>query len=302
MPLHYRARNTGVKVKLFAPAYVPGSGVPAGASFARALEASYHTVAGVVGFAAPGVMRESHYLNGVRTLLLEPSARNLVVRSSPSDVTAGTGWQSSLSLNQGAVVGADGAAGTGVQNHCNTVNDASAWYENLAFPLGSYWHSSYAKNAVDGARYFRHSQSSAGVAVYSADHLTTAAWVRYIDKLTNADAANVNLGWRGAITGGNNLSRQFYGYQLEDAALSIVATSYIRTSGAALTRPMDDLQYPVAGTLYEKYYDDTGALQESIRNYVANTTIIGNKPRYYVSLKLGIGAAYTLAQMRAALV
>lgn len=297
MGLRIRLSVGGTKVKLFAPAYVPGSGVPAGASFARALEASYLTQTGLVAFVAPGVMRESHYVGGVRTLLLEPSARNLCPNSNPNNAA----WQSFLSLNQGPVIGADGVAATGIQNHQNTVTDGSAWYQNVAFPLGSYWHSSFAKDGVDGHRYFRHSQSSAAIAVYGPDHLTTAAWLRYSAKLTNADAANVNLGWRGAVTGGNNLSRQFFGYQMEDAAVSIVPTSYIRTAGAALTRPIDDLQYPAGGTLYEKYYDDLGVLQESIRVYVANTTLAPARPRAYVSLKLGLGV-YTLAQMRLALV
>lgn len=292
MPLHFRPTRSGISL---AVRYSPGKALPNGIAFVRNLEASYHTQAGLVVFAAPNVPRDSHYIAGVRTLLLEPASTNIVPFSSPAYVGAG-GWQAFLALNQGAVPGADGVVGTGAQIHCNTVTDGSAWYETFGFALGSWWHSSYAKNGVDGPRYFRHSQSSAAVAVYGVDHLTTANWLRYGTKIVNADAANVNVGWRGAVTGGNNLSRQFYGYQVEDGALPAF-TSYIRTNGAAVTRPVDDFRLNKSGTLYEQYYDDAGALQESVRAYVANTIVIGNRPRGYIALKLALGT-YSLGQMR----
>jgi len=86
--------------------YVAGEDIAArGGVFARTGTATFVDRAGVVRTAADGVPRDGHWINGERTLLLEPSRENLCIRSEEFDT-----WtvQSGASASANSTVAPDG--------------------------------------------------------------------------------------------------------------------------------------------------------------------------------------------------
>lgn len=75
--------NNGIDLQWYA-----GDALPAGSTFTRASTGAYNDASGVLQSAASGVLRDSHYIGGVRGVLREPGAVNKVLQSE----NFGTTW------------------------------------------------------------------------------------------------------------------------------------------------------------------------------------------------------------------
>ena len=62
-----------------------------GSTFSRTGDARYHDADGVVQVAATGVLRNAHYVNGRRAVLLEPGRTNLCIRSQELNLWSASG-------------------------------------------------------------------------------------------------------------------------------------------------------------------------------------------------------------------
>ena len=284
------------RAKLFAAPYSPGGGLPAGASFARALEGAQTANDGTLSFVGPNVLRESHYINGVRTLLIEGPATNLFV-ANLSDAT----W---LAFGQSVDTPNFRAGVDGVANARKIVgsNADAQIYRTPTLAVDNYALSYYALSLAAGnsmrvGMYGNPNTNDYSSTAYpNAFALSATNWRRLV-WARNAPTGLTQLGTR--ARGGGFTSPECYvcGYQTE---VGLYATSLIRT---ATTRPADALSFPADGTLYEKYIDYTGSTVETVRAYVAGSSIAPaarQSPRGYLSIKLGLGT-YTLAEMKVAL-
>lgn len=85
--------------------YAPGDTIT-GESFSRATTATYYDVNGVVQTAAINAKRDAHYLNGVRSTLLEGPETEILIRTSEFDNAAWT--KGGVTITANAVAGPDG--------------------------------------------------------------------------------------------------------------------------------------------------------------------------------------------------
>jgi hypothetical protein len=297
MGLRARAPFLGRKVKLFAPAYVPGGGIPVGATFTRNLEGAQTAADGSLSFVLANVLREAHYIGGVRTALFEPVATNLVNQNF-SDASWLTFSQAIDVINFRA--GADGVANA--RRIAGSGQDAQIYMTTArgvdTFTMSYYALSLAAGNSARVGMYGTPASNNYSSPAYPASFaLDTVQWRRLVWAV---DAVTALSQYGAQSRGGGFASPEHYisGAQLE---VGPNATSVIRTAGG--TRPVDLLTFPQSGTIYLKMLTPAGVLQEIVRAYVAGTSALGlvqrDTPRGILSIKLGLGT-YTLAEMRAA--
>lgn len=288
MPFNIRIAPFGGSVKLFAPTYVPGGGLPPGATFTRSTEGAEQNVDGSASFRAANVLRESHYRGAERTMLLEPTATNLNVQSNPN----AAGWLTFGGVDGGAVVGADAGALTGRRFTHSAVNTQLYRLENHA--AGNYALSHHVKHTGPSAVRISAYGTPNSNDYTSADLPLVAGWQRIVHA-RNMPTVLSQFPCIGRAAGGSTGTVDYSLFQLE---AGLIPSSPIRTVGVALARGADVWSFPSGGTLYELYYTTTGALVETVRAYVAGTSITGAEPRFYLKIKLGLGN-YSLAQMKA---
>lgn len=304
MGLRARLPHGGLrKAVLFAPAYAPGGGVPAGATFTRNLEGAQTAANGLVSYVGPNVMRESHFIGGVRVLLIEGPATNYV-SSNFSDGTWSTFGQSSDALN--AANGADGAANA--RRIAGSSGDAQI-YKSVVLAGGpldwalSYYAKSVADNSIAASMTVGMYESAGlidrcGPRTPNATQLNTATWTRV--RFSRNIATSLNQ--YGPQARGNGFTSSQCDISLGQLERGLNFTSPIR-GAANTTRPRDSLTFPVNGTLYVKSMTPAGVVSDFIQPYNAGTPFLflneGDTPRGVLSIKLGLGS-YSLAEMRAA--
>lgn len=234
----------------------------AGYSFTRATTATYVDRNGVVRTASSGVLRDSHFIGGVRHVLLEPARTNLCIRSEEFSNAAWTktssGGGSNPVVTADQTTAPDGATTadkvvfaapvSGDQSFVTSTSFATAAASTYA---GSFWVKAFDTGDVGKTILFRHVAGSAFTSV-----VLTASWQRVSAAEVAAGAsATLDIGLRPAVGGSTGtVSCYLWGADVE---LGAYASSYIPTTSGSVTRNADVLSFSAVanGTYYEKYWD-----------------------------------------------
>jgi len=312
----------------------------AGYAFSRADAttcATYQDRNGIVRTVAANVLRDAHFIGGVRTTLLEPSRQNICLQSQALDV--GATWSCvRCSVSANADTGPDGIASadrlivdnTAASSHrAGQVSLTITANANVALSI-------YAKQGA-GAQ-------GVGFMMLMADSTSVDFAGKYFNLLTGAVAGSITNG-TGTVVGsgikavgstgwyhcwvvvniGNGRTNAYFtiynvnaavdafvfdgdgasyvslwGAQIENNAS--FPTSYIATTTTAVTRAADstlDFSAVAAGTYHEKYYDlATAAYVEGVGVYAAGAINLAVS-RAHVLYRIMTGTQ-VLATMQAA--
>lgn len=256
--------------------YVPGMSIgDMGASFTRATNATYFDVNGVLQTAGSGVLRDGHYIGGVRTTLSEGARTNLAIHSqvfaawTSASVTAtdnnavapdGTTTAALLALSAGGSTSnihetltytGDGTKVMSVflKPGTATVNALQIW-DNTASV-------SRQKVSVTWSGGVPTVANISGAGTIFPVTACTNGWYRIAFAANSVVAANANQLYIYPDNGGTNGNTVYaWGAMGEDASSS---SSYIPTTTAAVTRNADALTFPIAFTpqaltLYTKLF------------------------------------------------
>lgn len=250
----------GAKRTLFR--YVAGDDLTlAGAVFSRASTATYVDANGVLQTAASGVARDAHYVNGERTLLLEPASENLLLHSEAFDNAA---WQkTNVTVTPNAAVAPDGtmtadlveatATGATVLQQPAVINATVCTFSVFTKRATGVAHAaSFGLYNFTTAQdlYFGSFDRSTGVftptfgtGAWTATLLASGWWrlsLTVTTGITAGNTVNAYAGFSGSvITAGEG--HYVWGGQVEALA---VPTSYIPTTTVAVPREADSLYLP----------------------------------------------------------
>lgn len=265
--------------------YVPGASLAGlGGTFSRADAttcATYIDANGGVRTVAANVLRDSHYIAGVRHTLLEPSRTNLFINS--EDISGATLNNATVSANADAAPDDTVTMDRLIESTANGTHSfsrpitviADAVYAFSVFvkagsrtrvalklyDAASNTHSVLQKfnlstGAVDGSA----GTSGTGafvrasiVAVSGGYRITLVGSIGSAVTSVRAEAMLLDASGATTYTGDGSSYASFWGVQFEDNAR--FATSYIKTSGTAVTRAADELYFslswlPQAGSIY----------------------------------------------------
>lgn len=208
--------------------YAPGDTIT-GESFSRASSATYINAAGVIQTATTNVKRDSHYIAGVRSLLLEDTATNPVTYS--SDISQAIWVKTNMTVGTGI---ADPAGTTLACTLTATAGNATALYPAVGtgpdiVRTNSVW---LRRRTGTGVVEMIDPPNSAFVPV-----TLTASWQRF--SVTGLTSPNKNGSGIRIVTSGDAVD--VFGFQQDDQLFS---TSYIPTAGAAGTRGADIYSLP----------------------------------------------------------
>lgn len=125
--------------------YAPGD-IITGESFSRATTATYYDVNGVVQTAAINAKRDAHYLNGVRSTLLEGPETEILLRTSEFDNAAWT--KGGVTITANAVAGPDGTVTADFMKEDATTGDHRAFQAITPANAQGYGGDVFVKQAV----------------------------------------------------------------------------------------------------------------------------------------------------------
>jgi len=286
--------------------YIAGEDIAArGGVFARTGTATYVDRAGVLRTAADGVPRDGHWLNGERTLLLEPARTNLCIRSEEFGDASWTKY-AGLTVTSNATIAPDGtltadllvgdgsASGQAVVRTVTFTGDAEKCYSvylkegtgdtrvNLSIYDGTALaHRHLVRVTWTGGVPSLATASGSGT-IYPVESLANG-WYRILFSAAGVVAANSNLFYiytgNAAATPGTVYA---WGAQAEDAA---VPSSYIKTEGTTVTRSADGLYFPFTAppqalTVYVRGVERGNRYHALTPRYVSFVSAAGSAPRF----------------------
>lgn len=242
--------------------YVPGDTLT-GESFSRSTTATYHSGSVTVGSAAINVKRDAHYIAGVRTMLLEDTRTNLMLRSQEFDHAA---WTKTATVVANSTAAPDGTT-TAELMHPTTSGDFRGVNQGAAVGATTHTASVYAKASgfswfylvkTDGSAigaWFNLTTGVIGtVAGGQVAKITSMANGWYRCTLSGATAAGTGFCQVGisdadnssfaTVSGTNGV--YVWGGQLETAANE--ASSYIPTTTATVARGVEFYSLPFTET------------------------------------------------------
>lgn len=293
MALGYSSKVTARPV-LLAFNYAPGGVIPGAFAFTRASSAFETANNGTLVSKAVNAYRDNHYINGVRTLLLESAATNLSLVSNMSDASWLTFVLGADTLNESA--GVDGTlnarrvAGSGTTAQVYRLqNLAVADYALSFFCMAMQTLSSVRMGAYGTPN----SNDYSSPPYPNAFALTSGVWVR-VKYARNMPTILSQFGWLARGGGFTTPDCRISMFQIE---AGLIPSSPIVTAGVAASRSTDSLIINAGGTLYLKYIDYLGAVIETATPFISGSEIVAVQPRAYQSIKVGLGT-YSLTEMR----
>lgn len=267
------------------PAYTPGADLT-GFTVARASTARYLDANGVWQSASSGVLRDAHYIDGVRTTLLEPAATNLVWSCRDLRNATGKWLTGSVSFNQ---TGIDGVA-----NACSLLGATStASSLTSASVSGVYTMSAFLKlSSGAGTVTMRISgQFGADELVVSSSELSTTEFRRFSFSatITTANAYIVTSGVAVIVDC----------VQIE--AGPVATTPIFTTTGATASRAADRLTYapafaPQAMTIVVQFIELGASLLTSLN---AGIFSLGESTNEAIYIANGGAGPYRVTHKRA---
>lgn len=255
--------------------YVVGDDLTlAGAVFSRASTATYVDANGVLQTAASGVARDAHYVNGERTLLLEPASTNLLLRSQEFDNAS---WgKTNVTVTPNAAIAPDGTLTADLVEA--TATAATVIVQGVVVNATACTFTVYTKRVTGdahAARFGLYNNSTAqglyfgsfnrgtgvftpatGTGTWEAEALPDDWWrltLTVTTGITSGNTVNAYPGFGGGVNPAGE-GHYIWGAQLEALA---VPTSYIPTEGSTVTRAADSLYFPYTAlpqalTIYQR--------------------------------------------------
>lgn len=228
---HYVAPSSGAAAPALFPAFTSGT-------FSRASEASYHTTAAAIAWAAVDALRaEDRGDTYGPQYLFEGSRTNLVQNS---EALNATGWTVGGTFAADQTTAPDGGSDADKLTSTGAGQTAGRLLYNTGGTSTPLTASIWVKQGTQGNKVSVRAGSA-----NNTDYTPTASWQRIFHTYTGGSAVNEilvawNL-WGGSggtgVTGDNHF---FWGAQLEGERFP---SSYIRTSGATATRAADVLTF-----------------------------------------------------------
>ena len=287
-----------------------------GGTFARTGTATFVDADGVVQTAATGVRRDGHYIDGTRTLLLEPQRTNLCIRSEEFDTWTNFG---TTSVTSDATTAPDGTMTADLVT--STVSGSGRGRAITFTGDGEKCFTFYIKQGTTAST--RGQFEVRDFTALAQRHTIRVTWTGNVPTLSTLDGAGTLYpvealanGWyrvlfsaTGVVAANNNVVRYYpdllstgnvflWGAQAENA---VVPSSYIKTEGTTITRNADSLYFPFtavpqAMTVYvrgvnREAYIANGVTAKRIL-HIGSATVSDN-PRISVYCD-GVGAALAL--------
>lgn len=222
----------------------PGDNIGAkGGTFARASTATYFDVNGVMQSAASGVLRDAHYIGGVRTFLLEPQRTNFVLWN--RDLRVANGMTLLVATYGGNNFPAPDGTNTATRATLDKTGGSVSWQGATGAPTaGRTFSASIWVRYVSGGNQVQVVNTQNGVAESASAVVSVpldGSWVRLWMKRVNiAGGSNdQSLGLRA----GNQATDpvvDIWAPQLEEGP---GITSTIWTAGSVVTRAGDSLTF-----------------------------------------------------------
>lgn len=327
--LFYSNNGGGAGVP-FALGVASNLGALGAATFTRAdlsTCASYVDAASVTQYAAANVLRDGHYVAGVRTVLLEETRQNRALWS--QDLAQAGGWTITQGSASSPIVAPDGT--TSAKGIIATAVNAVHFLVNTAMTISAgntvtYTFSGkagtetayivYISNAGStryaGAKFnmatgaITAAAAPVGYSVVSSSAVLIGSY--YLCQLTVATVTDTSIklleyvrqetAWTGD---GTSTTVTPWGHDVE---VGTFATSYIPTGAATVVRAVDALScagVPLTGTLFYHYWDlATRAWADAVAVYAASTAIVPPVNRAYSHIAVVQGTR-TAAQCKAIL-
>lgn len=283
--------------------YTPGDAI---GSFSRASTARYYTSAGLVASAATDVKRDSHYVGGVRSLLLEDARTNGLLRSEELEHAAWTKTACTVAVTGTAPDG--GSARKIEETAATSRHSINQGITTTASTLQSF--TVFAKAAErswlwvrtlrrDGTAPFSWVNLSTGVVgTVSADHTVritpglASSWYRIevvFNSMAGGGATDVEFGpstadnvssYLGALASG------VYAWGAQHEQDAPFASSYIPTAGTTVTRSADSQSIaftplPQEMTVYAKFVEG-GTVAVSGKRIFEVGIAASSSPRFIV--------------------
>lgn len=271
--------------------YDPGDNVAAkGGTFLRSGGARYYDAAGVQRVAAAGVLRDAHYVNGTRTLLLEGARTNAFTYSDDLAQTAWTKTRVTVSAADGTKlpdattaaykVVPSTASGTHTLSRSVSTSEvmASTAWTSLSVALKAGGYTAVELAATVGSATYRGRYTLTGTGTATATAASSAlvtprvtirahanGWYHASLTFSSGDVSTVGatvavLNAAGATSyAGDGASGVYVGNAQVETNQGF-ATSYIATGAAPVRRSADSLSFPINAplqplTIYTKFIE-----------------------------------------------
>lgn len=258
--------------------YLPGDS-PAGLSYTRSGPGTYTDANGLVVSVLANVLRDSHFVSGVRYTLLEPGATNLQRISANFQAAANDWANSTATITPASAVAPDGTL-TANRIEMATAGAGSCWCtpNGGAMAAGSYVGSWWTRNIGGGQpKYSVYNETAAAEIVTPTAYTITNNWTRYSTPPFTVPAGNPKIRVypnRDAVA---TVDMMGWGMQVE---LGTFATSYIPTTTIAVARGDDLLHFTFAPPPQQMTalldFIDLGAYSKSSGAYTPNLLTISD--------------------------